>query len=187
MRCVGSGLWVCWWGGGGGGEAQENLTNDWIVKMVKAGLREDVIVNVIGLEPGKYSLSPDDLIALKNANVSPRVITAMMNRSQSGATTSPPPAAVPPVAQASQIPSVDEIGVYYKKGDKWADVQPEVVNWKTGGVLKRIGTAGILKGDVDRRLQGPPSPQTRGSSLGLPVSTPRGAALTQSTVLQPSR
>src|SRR5260370_27603030 len=146
-----------WLAGAAVVQAQETLTNDSIVKMVKAGLSEDVIVNVIGLQPGKYSLSPDDLIALKNANVSPRVITAMMNRSQSGAATSPPPAAVPPVAQASQIPSVDEIGVYYKKGDKWADVQPEVVNWKTGGVLKRIGTPGIPTGDGNAPPNPPPT------------------------------
>ena len=164
-------------------QAQETLTNDAIVKMVKAGLSEDVIVNVIGLQPGKYSLSPDDLIALKNANVSPRVITAMMNKSQSGAA-SPPPAAVPPVAQTSQIPSVDEIGVYFKKGDKWAEVQPEVVNWKTGGVLKSIGTAGIVKGDVNGHLNGSHSPNTVRTPLEFLIYTPEGVAITEYQLLR---
>ena len=29
-----------------------------------------------------------------------------------------------------------EVGVYVKKDGKWKDVEPEVVNIKTGGVLK---------------------------------------------------
>ena len=49
---------------------------------------------------------------------------------------------------------VNEVGVYFKKGDIWADLPPEVANFKTGGVLKTIGTAGIVKGDVNGTLMG---------------------------------
>src|ERR1700687_3871689 len=90
--------------------AQETLTNESIIKLVKAGLSDDVIVNVVNLQPGKYSLSADDLIALKNANVSPRVITAMMNKGQGGSIVAPP--VPPPLAadvQAQQPPPVNEI------------------------------------------------------------------------------
>src|SRR5229473_1905837 len=75
---------------------------------------DDIIVNVVNVQPGKYSLSPDALIALKNANVSPRVMTAMMNKSQGGTLAEPP--APPPLAadpQSPQVPPVNEIGVYY--------------------------------------------------------------------------
>ena len=37
----------------------------------------------------------------------------------------------------------------FKKADAWTDLPPEVVSFKTGGVLKSIGTAGIVKGDVN--------------------------------------
>src|SRR3989442_9288041 len=47
---------------------------------------------------------------------------------------------------------VDEVGVYYQKDGKWIDLSPEVVNWKTGGVLKRVGTLGVVKGDVNGKL-----------------------------------
>ncbi len=59
---------------------QTPLTNETIIKMVKAGLGEDVIISTITSQPAKYSTAPDDLIALKGANVSDRVIGVMVER-----------------------------------------------------------------------------------------------------------
>src|SRR5580700_1589139 len=50
--------------------AQDVLTNDAVSKMVKAGLGEGVIVSMIQTQPGKYSLSPDDLLKLKHDGAS---------------------------------------------------------------------------------------------------------------------
>jgi len=44
--------------------AQEPLNNETILKLVKAGIGEDVIVSMVNQQPGKYSLSTDDIIAL---------------------------------------------------------------------------------------------------------------------------
>jgi hypothetical protein len=165
--------------------AQETLTNESIVKMVKAGLSDDVIVNVVSLQPGKYSLSPDALIALKNANVSPRVMTALMNKGQAGPIAEPP--MPPPLAtdsQAAQVPPVNEIGVYYKKAGAWADVEPEVVNWKTGGVLKSIGSAGIVKGDVNGHLNGQHSPNSVKTPLEFLIYVPEGVAISEYQLLR---
>ncbi|HYM05605.1 MAG TPA: hypothetical protein VEU11_03525 [Terriglobales bacterium] len=61
--------------------AQEPLTNDAIVKMVKGGLGDDVILAMIQNQPGKYSLRPDDLVKLKQQGVSEKVLKAMVNKS----------------------------------------------------------------------------------------------------------
>ncbi len=45
--------------------AQEILNNEAIIKMVKAGVPDEVIVEMIRTRPGRYSLSPDDVIELK--------------------------------------------------------------------------------------------------------------------------
>ena len=60
----------------------------------------------------------------------------------------PVPLAVP-VAPA--IPAaVDSVGVYYKdKRGSWQEVNTEVVNFKTGGVLKQVASIGIVKGDLN--------------------------------------
>jgi hypothetical protein len=57
------------------------LTNDSIVKLVKAGLGGDTIISIVNTQPGEYSMGADDIIALKRAGVSEKVITAMLRRS----------------------------------------------------------------------------------------------------------
>ncbi len=60
--------------------AQEPLTNDSIIKMVKGGLGEGLILTMIQNQPGRYSLSPDDLLKLKQQGVSEKVLQAMVNK-----------------------------------------------------------------------------------------------------------
>src|SRR5262245_41250499 len=71
--------------------AQQVLTNDAIFKMVQGGLGEDLIVNVIQNQPGKYATTATDLLQLKHEGVSDRVLSAMLNKtpaqSLSGGTT----------------------------------------------------------------------------------------------------
>jgi hypothetical protein len=62
------------------GLAQALLTNDVIVRMVKAGVSNDVIATMVSEKPGQYSLSPGDLIVLRQAGVSDKIIGAMISR-----------------------------------------------------------------------------------------------------------
>jgi hypothetical protein len=59
--------------------AQARLSNDAVIRMEKAGLSDDLIVQTIGAQPGQYTTDADSLIALKQAGVSERVISAMVN------------------------------------------------------------------------------------------------------------
>ena len=153
---------------------QATLTNDSIIKMVKAGLSEDIVLSSVHSQPGRYSTGADDLIALKSAGVSDKIIAAMMN---GGGT-----AAARPAAGGGAI--VGEIGVYYRKNDQWADLNPEVVNFKTGGVLKGIATAGIMKGDINGHVEGAKSPNRIASPVDLLVYTPDGVAITEYQLLR---
>src|SRR5437899_12760199 len=60
--------------------SQTTLTNDAVMKMATAGLGEDVIISMINTQPGNYSVTPDNLIALKKAGVSDKIIAAMVNK-----------------------------------------------------------------------------------------------------------
>jgi hypothetical protein len=166
--------------------AQSTLNNDAIIKMVKAGLSEDLVVTTIKAQPGKYSTTTDDLIALKKAGVSDKVVAAMMMAGTSapaGAAPAAAPAAPPPAAEPGDLPKDVEIGVYYRKAGQWEEMLPEVVNWKTGGVMKHIATAGVVKGDVNGHIEGPHSR----NSLALPVEVliyaPEGVAITEYQLL----
>ena len=60
--------------------AEEYLTNDSILRMVKSGLSDDLIASIVHNQPGRYSLTPDDIAKLRQAGVSERITTAMAGK-----------------------------------------------------------------------------------------------------------
>ena len=160
--------------------AQEPLNNDAIVKMVKSGLGESLVVSMVQNQPGKYSLTPDDLVSLKEVGVSENILAAMVNKG-SGTSGGSSAVVAPPNAPAldPDLPQGIDIGAYYKKGGNWEEMLPEVVNWKTGGVLKHIATAGVVKGDVNGHIQGAHSRNSLKSPIEVLIYTPEGVSITE--------
>src|ERR1700728_4369163 len=60
--------------------AQQVLDNDAILKLVRTGLSEDIILSIVSNEPGKYSLAADDLARLKDEGVPDKVVAAMIQK-----------------------------------------------------------------------------------------------------------
>jgi S1-C subfamily serine protease len=60
--------------------AQQALNNDSVIKLVKAGLSEDLIVSTINAQAGTYDTSTDGIIALKTAGISDKVVAAIVAR-----------------------------------------------------------------------------------------------------------
>jgi hypothetical protein len=160
-------------------QAQETLSNDAVAKMVKAGLGEEIILSMIATQPGKYSTGAEAVVALKQNGVPDKVIAAMVVKASNAAGTASASSA--PAAAAAPV---SEVGVYIKKGESWAEVNPEVVNFKTGGVLKTIGTAGIVKGDVNGHLNGLHSPNQLKSPMEFLIYTHEGVAITEYQLLR---
>jgi len=77
---------------------------DKVVKMLKAGLGEDLVVKDIVKENLKADLSSDDMIRLKEAGASDRVISAIMDPSAVGSAPAPAPAAAPAMAPIEPPP-----------------------------------------------------------------------------------
>jgi hypothetical protein len=160
--------------------AQDAMTNDSIVKMVKAKLDESLIVTMIQSQPGKYSLSPDDLVKLKQQGVSDKELTAMVTKGAGGAVDKPADGG----AQAdNDIPPGIDIGVYYKKAGKWEEMLPEVVNWKTGGLLKHFASGGVVQGDINGLIAGEHSRNSAASPLEVLIYAPEGVAITEYQLL----
>jgi hypothetical protein len=133
------------------------MSNDSVIKLSKAGLNDDLIIQTVNAQPGEYSTDADSLLALKQAGVSDRVIQSMINKGRIRLTGSDPaPAAI-------TLSDVNEIGVYYKdKRGKWQQIDPEIVHLKSGGFIKSTVTNGIIKQDENGHLNG------RESKLLLP-------------------
>jgi hypothetical protein len=87
--------------------AEQTLTNDSVIKMVKMGFPEEMIVNAINRSPGTYDTSVAGLIALKNAGVGTKAVTAIVFKDTTPAQPSAPapPAAPPQTVPAANVPS----------------------------------------------------------------------------------
>jgi hypothetical protein len=146
--------------------AAQALNNDSVVKMVKAGLTDDVIVATINANSGAYDTSADGLIALKHAGVSNKIIDAIVAKStasapdsappDAAATSAPPPPGPPaPTDFAPLPPGVDNISAYYKdSGGNWQPLPSEVVIFQSGGLVKHVASAGLVKEDLNGLVGG---------------------------------
>ncbi len=153
--------------------AQQALNNDSIVKLAEAGLSDDLIIQSINTQPANYQVGANDLITLKQDGVSERVIAAMISRADTG---KHPANSVETNSAVNVLPEgIDEIGIYYKKEnstvDKWTAIEPEIVNYKSGGWVKSTATHGIIKQDRNGHIDGNASQLvlSRGTSFLLYV------------------
>ncbi len=150
---------------------QHAMTNDTILKMSRAGLDDAVILQTIQTQPAAYDTTPDDLIALKTAGVSQKVIAAMQARS-AGLALRPGAAEVNPAPLAA---GVDEIGVYYQDKDgQWIPLRTERVQFKSSGWLKNAATDGLVKQDMNGHVDGPKSPLMLATGVHILIYTPVG-------------
>jgi len=141
--------------------AQEALNNHSVIKLVKSGLSEDAVANIVQTQPGNYSLGTEDIISLRKAGVSDRIIAAMLEK------------------ETPEADSPRELGVFWKKGDNWIQVHPEIVDWKTGGFAKSIASRGIVKPDVNGIVYGAHSHTRVGTSVEFLIRLPEGTEITE--------
>jgi hypothetical protein len=147
--------------------AQDPVTNQAILKMVKAGYSEEFILNVIKVQPSAFSLGPSELVDLKTSGVAERIITAMITK------TAP---AKPEAAKPK--PGPQESGVYYKKGDNWIEVLSEPIAWSNAGMVnnvRNVASAGLLKRDVCGTIEQPSSRSMLTSPFELLIVPSPGA------------
>jgi hypothetical protein len=168
--------------------AQQAMNNDSIIKMVKAGLSDDLIVTTINASPGTYDTSADGIITLKAAGVSDKIVAAIIAKATAPAAppVAPQPPPPPPAPAASPRPAgIDDVGVYFQdRSGAWQNLEPEIVNFKTGGVLKSIATEGIVKGDVNGHIPGKRAKNVLTFPVTLAVYVPEGVDIAEYQLLR---
>ena len=88
-------------------------------------------------------------------------------------------------ASPSLPPGIDEVGVYYKdKAGAWTALMPEIVNFKTGGVMKKFVSSGIIKGDVNGHVNGKHAKAELTFPVELAIYVPEGTAITEYQLLR---
>jgi hypothetical protein len=145
------------------------MNNESVMKMAKAGLGDELIIETINTQPGQYATDADALVALKTAGVSDRVITAMINKGRRQLTNVP--------EKPVELSDVNEIGVYYKDHTgKWTAIEPEIVHIKSGGFIKSTVTHGIIKEDRNGHLNGRESKLALQCPIELLIYVPEGVS-----------
>ena len=153
------------------------MTNDSVIRMAKAGLSDDLIVQTIGAQPGEYTTDAESLIALKQGGVTDRVIQAMVNKGRIQITGTP--------ESAITLSDVNEIGVYYKdRKGKWQPIEPEIVHIKSGGFIKSTVTHDIIKEDKNGHVNGRESKLLLPRPIEFLVYTPDGVDISEYDLLR---
>ncbi len=145
------------------------LVNRDIIQMVRAKVSESTILEAINASPTNFDISGTGIAALKSSGVAETIIKAMITASSAPKPTiqvtpaqvsarpnNPAPRTDPPPAQTTYVP--EEIGLYVFEHGRWNPIEPEIVNWKTGGVLKALATFGIDREHIDGTVWKPHSP-----------------------------
>lgn len=162
--------------------SQESMNNDGIIKLVKSGMSQDLIVSVIRHQPGTYVLGANELVALKDAGVSERLITEMLDKGKGEA--NPAPAASAKLEVAATKGAVPGPGLFYKKNGEYFELITEEVEWKTSGAMNNILSAGIVKKDLNGELAGPSSRNFLSNPVEI-VITPTKGLTVNSYILLP--
>jgi hypothetical protein len=161
--------------------SKRKLSNQDILDMASMGLGDDVILEKIKSAPETdFATDLESLKALKAAHVSDPVIRAMINPKAASAPSAP--SAATPVPANPDLP--DDVGVYIKVRGKLNEVTPEVVGYKTGGVLKSMATYGMDKGHRNGTVQGPKSALQIGNDAEFIVRCPEGTAINEYQLLR---
>jgi hypothetical protein len=164
--------------------APKTLTNASIIRMAGASLSDDLIIQAINTQPGNYTTDADSMVSLKEASVSDRVIAAMVNKGRKRLTPGGEAVEEPAPTAVTVIP-VNEIGAYYKdRKGIWQTLEVEVVHTKSGGWLKSTATHGIIKTDMNGRLNGGQSKLTLQAPIEVLIYAPEGVAAAEYTFLR---
>lgn len=166
--------------------AQAPIDNEGVIKLVKSGMTEDMIISVIQQQPGAYVLGADDFVALKAAGVSEKILGAMLAKKKGEAAPGAPAGSALAVAAPSQRSTISGPGLYYKKGNEYFELLTEEVEWKTSGAVKNIVSAGIVKKDLKGAISGPSSRNFLTNPMEIILFPPSGITV-NSYILLPMK
>jgi hypothetical protein len=162
----------------------KRMTNQDVKDLVSVGLSSNVIIDKIhAAEATDFDTSIDALKSLKAAKVPDDVIRAMINP-HPAPVAGTPAAGAPAAGTAADSGSLpQEIGVYILLKGQIKEIEPEVVGWQSGGVLKSMATGGLTKGHVNGKVMNPKSALQVPNPVEIYIRTPEGTGVTEYQLL----
>lgn len=176
--------------------AQQPLDNNAVIKLAQAGLSDDLLVTTINASPGHYDVSPNGLIALKAASLSDKVVSAIVLKANGGSPNTPPRTATagpafraeagyPATGPNGLPPGIDDVGVYYRdQAGKWIPILPENVIFESASRLADIASAGIVRSDLNGKIEGAKAQVTAQLPVVFAVYLPDNVEITEYALLE---
>jgi hypothetical protein len=132
------------------------LTNARVVELSKLGLDDDIVIAKIRNGNCQFQLGDSDLVALKKAGVSAKVIAAMLD---AGSSTTTSVTAMPKAAETNSVASPaagpTAAGMYVSNGDTFTKIMGQILSTKrTGSLLVSDLTMHIKTSKVNAQLLG---------------------------------
>jgi len=118
------------------------LSNQDVIDMAKAGLSEKTVVKAIKSSETQFDTSSDTLIYLRKLGISDAILSAMLTGGKRKAGPEDP----------NSFPT--DVGIYWMKGGKPVEMGADVVEYRTGGVAKKLLTDGMDKGHKNGVVSG---------------------------------
>ena len=142
-----------------GARSTTPLNNQDVIQMAKLKFDDATIVKTIQVHDTNFDLSVPALVKLKEAGVTQTVIQAMLSKPNDGTKALPPDHSSYTVTSVSPVSAnlLEEVGVFVREQGKLHAMEPEIVHWRTGGVLKSMATVGLDKGHINGTITGPHS------------------------------
>ena len=156
---------------------QEAMNNEGIVKLVKSGMSEELILNVIRQRPGNYAVGANELVMLKDSGVSEKLIAAMLDKAKPEGAPDAAPKPTVAAAPAAKSATINGPGLFYKKNNEYFELITEEVEWQTKGAMKSMATVGIIKKDLNGQIAGSSSRNFLSNPMEILISPPRGATI----------
>src|ERR1022692_2809188 len=133
------------------------LTVEDIGRLVQAGISEDLIIAKLRKNGKAFDLSTDELLRLKKAGVSDRILNVMMDPGQPAPAQAEVSSVAVPAAGTPAPGIPDEVGVYWTEhnGELHRVEGIAVSNKRTGSTFASKMTLGIKRMRVNAQLNGP--------------------------------
>ena len=164
---------------------EKPMTVPEVIKLSKAGFSDDLIIEQIKKKQQHFSLTTAQLLQLKTAHVSERVMKYMINPASAVATPcTPVTASMANAATAPDNALPTDVGIYVKQNGGWTAMPQELVNWKSQGSLKTAASLSFVKGTLDGVVDGPMSHINFVSPLEFLIVMPEGVTITDYQLVQ---
>ncbi len=150
-----------------------------IEMLLSVQMTDDVIVAKAKRSGKPVELSTEEMIRLKKAGATDGLMRQLLTIGT--ASSSPPPSVA-----ASQTVATNqrEIGIYLKRGEEWVELLTEVVNFKSGGAIKNLASAGVVKKDLNGLVVGQHSRNSAKFPLEFLIVAPEGVGATEYQLLR---